>query len=273
MSSIITISGETGSQRDQLAEEICQRGGLELVDRRALMEAVKGLVELSRDEHQLLAEQGPAMLDMGSRRRRVFAAHLESVVLQYAQEGGAVLVGRGANLLLKLVPGVLRVRTVAPLELRAQRLSQEQSLELDRARQLATVVDRQRRAYVAHLFGADWASPLNHDLVLNMGRLSLEQAAATVLDLSAHDGYQPTQESRDILADMVLAAKVKRELSSELDVHALEVECQRGRVALAGYLASAEEVERAVELVRGLEGVAELGHKLEVSPALIKFLP
>ena len=52
--------------------EICRQGKMELVDRRTLMEAVAGLVDISRDEHQLLAEQGPAMLDMNHRRRRMF---------------------------------------------------------------------------------------------------------------------------------------------------------------------------------------------------------
>jgi cytidylate kinase len=271
--SIITISGETGSQRDELSQELCQRGKLECVDRRTLMEAVRGLVDISRDEHQLLAEQGPAMLDMGSRRRRVFAAFLESVVLQYAQNGGVVLVGRGANLLLRLVPAVLRVRTVAPLELRAQRLAGAEGLELDQARQLATMVDRQRRAYVAHVFGADWSSPLNYDLVLNLGRLSLEQAASTILDLAAHPEYQPAEETREMLGDMVVASRVRRHLVEEVDVHALEVDCEHGRVVVSGYVASQEELDRAAALSRGVEGVEELEHRLEVSPALMRFLP
>jgi len=271
--SIITVSGEMGSLRDELAMAICQRGGLECVDRRTLMEAVRGLVDISRDEHQILAEQGPAMLDMGSRRRRVFAAFLESVVLQYAQNDQVVLVGRGANLLLRLVPAVLRIRTTAPLELRAQRIAAAEGLDLDRARQLATVVDRQRRAYVAHVFGADWASPLNYDLVLNMGRLSLEQAAATVLDLAAHDEYQPSDDTRGILADLILAVKVRLALVEALDVHALDVDCHNGRLSIAGYVASQEDLDKALSLARAVPGVGILEHKLEVSPALMKFLP
>ncbi len=271
--SIITVSGEMGSQRDELALEICSRGGLECVDRRTLMEAVRGLVDMSRDEHQLLAEQGPAMLDMGSRRRRVFAALLESVVLQYAKKGEVVLVGRGANLLLRLVPGVLRVRVVAPLELRAQRLANAEGLSLDRARQLATVVDQQRRAYVAHVFGADWASPLNYDMVLNMGRLSLDQAATTVLDLAAHPEYQPCSESARILDNMVLASRVRLRLVEELDIHALEVEADDGVVSVAGYVASQEDAARAEALVQAVEGVKKARFALEVSPALMKFLP
>ncbi|MCB2185856.1 MAG: cytidylate kinase family protein [Deltaproteobacteria bacterium] len=272
--SIITLSGEMGSQRDELALALCQRQrGLQCVDRQTLMEAVEGLVDLSRDELQILAEQGPAMLDMGVRRRRVFAAFLESVVLQFAQRDNVVLVGRGANLLLRLVPGVLRVRTVAPLEIRAQRLSRTENLDLDRARQLATLVDQQRRAYLAHVFGADWSSPLNYDLVLNMGRLSLEQAATTVLDLAAHAEYQPTEETRDILCDMVLSSRVRRILVAEVDVHALEVEAAKGRVRLRGYLGSQEDRELADRTARAVEGVDELRSELEVSPSLMKYLP
>ena len=271
--SIITVSGEMGALRDELALDICQRGGLECVDRRTLMDAVQGLVDISRDEHQLLAEQGPAMLDMSSRRRRVFTALLESVVLQYAQKGNVVLVGRGANLLLRLVPGVLRVRTVAPLELRAQRLAAAEGLDLDRARQLAAVVDQQRRAYMAHVFGADWNSPLNYDLVLNMGRLSLEQGSATVLDLAAHPEFLTSSETARVLEDMALAGRVRRRLVEEVDVHALEVEVDQGRAVIAGYVKSAEDEERALELAGDVEGLREVESCLEISPSLMKFLP
>lgn len=270
---IITVSGEMGSQRDQLAEVICQRGSLECVDRRTLMDAVKGLVDINRDEHQLLAEQGPAMLDMGVRRRRVFAAFLESVVLQYAQKEQAVLVGRGANFLLRLVPGVLRVRTVAPLDLRAQRIASREQVDLDRARQLATVVDQQRRAYVAHVFGADWSSPLHYDLTLNMGRLSLEAASATVLDLGAQPEYEASAETKRVLGDMVLAARVRRALVEEIDVHALEVDSREGDVTLGGYVADREAADRAKELAAAVDGVRTVTSAMDVSATLLKFLP
>jgi hypothetical protein len=165
------------------------------------------------------------------------------------------------------------VRTVAPLELRAQRLAAAEGLELDQARQLATVVDRQRRAYVAHVFGADWSSPLNYDLLLNLGRLSLDQAASTILDLATHPEFQPAEETTAILGDMVVAGRVRRQLVEEVDVHALEVDCQHGRVSVSGYVASQEEMNRALELARSAEGVEELDHGLEVSPALMRFLP
>ena len=271
--SIITVSGEMGSLRDALAEEICKRGALECVDRRTLMDAVQGLVDISRDEHQILAEQGPAMLDMANRRRRVFAAFLESVVLQYAKQGGVVLVGRGANFLLKLVPGVLRVQTVAPLELRAQRIANAEGVDLDRARRLATVVDQQRRGYIAHIFGADWSAPINYDLVINMGRLSLEQAAFTVLDLAAHADYQPSAETGLLLADMVLAARVRCDLVKSLDIHALEVDCRQGRVRLGGYVGSQEEMQRASRLASQVEGVTAVKSEMEVSPSLVRILP
>ncbi len=270
---IITISGEMGSWRDELAEEVCRLGSLDCVDRRTLMEAVAGLVDLSRDEHQLLAEQGPALLDLNNRRRRVFASFLESVVLQYAQKGEAVLVGRGANLLLRLVPGVLRVRTVAPLEIRAQRLARAEGLELDRARQLATVVDQQRRAYIAHVFGADWSSPLSYDLVLNMGRLSLEQAANTVLGLAAHSEFELTAEGERLLGNMVLASRVRRQLVAEMDLHALEVSSEAGAVVLGGYVADAEAARKALRLAGEVDGVLEVASKLEVSPTMSRFLP
>ena len=271
--SVITVSGEMGSLRDELAREICRQGKMELVDRRTLMEAVAGLVDISRDEHQLLAEQGPAMLDMNHRRRRMFAALLESVVLQYAAMGNAVLVGRGANQLLRLVvPGVLMVRTVAPLEIRAQRLAVENDLDLDRARQLATSVDQQRRAYVSHTLSSDWASPLGYDLVLNMGRLSLDMAAQSVLFMSAWPEYQPNSETERLLNDLILASRVRRTVVADLDVHGLSVEADNGRVSLAGYVAEPADVDRARGLAEEVAGVDFLEIDLEVSSTLSRLL-
>ena len=267
--SIITISGEMGSFRDELALEICERGGLECINRRILMDAVKDSFDLSRDEMQLLAEQGPAMLDMGDRKRRVFAAHLESVVLEYARGGGVVLVGRGANLLLRLVPGVLRVRTVAPLELRAQRVANAESLSLDRARRLATAVDQQRRAYMAHVFGSDWGSALNYDLILNMGRLSMEQAALTVLDLTAHSEYQPSSETERMMENLVLAGRVRCSLVESLDIHGLEVDVNDGVAELLGYVSKSEDKDQALALAKAVEGVKGVTAGLEVSPSLV----
>jgi len=271
--SIITVSGEMGAQRDELATELCLKGRMECVDRFALMEALRGLVEMSRDEHQLLAEQGPAMLNMSARSRRVFAALLESVVLQYAMKGDVVLVGRGANILLRLVPGVLRLRTVAPLEIRAQRLAKVEGLDLDGARQLASAVDQQRRAYVAHLFGMDWSSPLNYDLVLNMGRVSLEQAATTVLDLAANAEYQTSSETRRHLGELVLAARVRRAVVEEVDVHELTVDCEDGVCELSGHVGSEEDMKKVLDLSEAVEGVRTVRNRLEVSPVLMKFLP
>lgn len=270
--SIITVSGQMGSLRDELAQELCKSGRLECVDRRTLMDAVAGLVDMSRDEHQLLAEQGPALLDLNPRRRRIFAAMLESVVLQYACKGDAVLVGRGTNILLRLVPGVLRVRTVAPLEIRAQRMAASEGLSMDRARQLATAVDQQRSTYISHILHGDWASPLNYDLVLNMGRLSLEQAATTVLDLAAHPEFQPGSETERQLTELVLASQVRRALVERLDIHSLEIEALGGRVVLHGYVASQADHDGALEAARQVEGVEELISELEISSTLSRLL-
>ena len=177
-------------------------------------------------------------MDLNHRRRRVFAAFLESVVLAIrpAGQGGAGGPG-GQPAACATCLGCCRVRTVSPLEIRAQRLARQEGLGMDRARQLATVVDQQRRAYIAHVFGADWSSPLSYDLVLNMGRLSLEQAATTVLDLAAHSAFDLSAESQRLLADTVLASRVRRELVAELDLHALEVQCNGSAVVLTGYAA------------------------------------
>jgi cytidylate kinase len=77
----------------------------------------------------------------------------------------------------------LRVRVVAPLELRVQTLASEENLSLDQARARVKAADAERSAFIRHVFKKDAGSPLNHDIVINTGEISVESATQIVLGM------------------------------------------------------------------------------------------
>ena len=90
--------------------------------------------------------------------------------------GKGVIVGRGAH--FRLDPQVtLRVRVIAPLELRTARVAARDGLSRDDARAKILRIDGERIAFNKQHYGADISDPSHYDLVVNAGTLGIEGAA------------------------------------------------------------------------------------------------
>lgn len=68
--------------------------------------------------------------------------------------------------------------------------------------------------------------------------------------------------------DATVTAKVKAALLQAKDVKGLDVtvETEKSVVQLSGFVASAAEAERAVQIARGIAGVKEVQNKMSVKP-------
>jgi cytidylate kinase len=106
--------------------------------------------------------------------------HLKQVVMALGHHGNVVVVGRGAQYFLPS-QCALRVRLVAPLETRAERIAELGKLPLEQARSKASQIDSERGAFIWKTFRKDVGSPLNHDLIINTGEISIESATKLVL--------------------------------------------------------------------------------------------
>ncbi len=109
-----------------------------------------------------------------------YLASLREVVLTLGHQGDVVIVGRGAEYILPSRFG-LRVRLVAPLEVRARRVAHESNLSLKAAQVEVEQSDRERARLTRRHFGQDAANPLNHDLTLNTAELTIEAATEAVV--------------------------------------------------------------------------------------------
>jgi cytidylate kinase len=94
--------------------------------------------------------------------------------------GRCVIVGRGANFILP-APTTLRVRLVASREDRVRAMAHRLGLPAREAAAWVERTERERAEFVRRYFGQDTADPHHYDLVLNMSRLSVEEAADVVV--------------------------------------------------------------------------------------------
>jgi cytidylate kinase len=105
---------------------------------------------------------------------------MQEVMNKIAQEGNAVIVGRGAPYLLRENPDAFHVFLYAPRSEKIRRTMAEGHSEEDAA-EMVDSVDRERIAYVKHYFNADWPTRSLYHLMVNTA-VGNEPVVQTILD-------------------------------------------------------------------------------------------
>ena len=91
---------------------------------------------------------------------------MQDITGRIAEEGNAVVVGRGAPYFLRERSDAFHVFLYAPRAEKIRRLQEDGSGETE-AQDLVDMVDRERIAFVKHYFNADWPTRSLYHLMLN----------------------------------------------------------------------------------------------------------
>ena len=193
----VTISRQVGAGGSDLAARISQRTGWALFDRE-ILQAMAGDDSLRErlyawmDERDISWLEGAlAWIAAGKWAPHDYFPRLSRNVLALARGASAIFVGRGADLILP--PGIgLRLRVIAPLEQRLESFAQRHGLDQATARREVERIDRGRSEFIQRHFHCDVDSVERHDLVLNMGRLSAEDALEVSMCALRLRGMIPT---------------------------------------------------------------------------------
>ena len=196
----LLISRQRGSGGSRVARLAGERLGWHVFDREVVDEIAKlahvrqQLVESvdeetrSNWEETWRPELEPA--DIGCEE---YLRCLRDVVLTLGHHGDVVILGRGAQYLLP-AQCALRVRVVAPRALRVQRVADRDGAPLPKAEAHVEKFDADRAAFIQKSFQQDPNSPLNYDLVVNTGDITIEATTEMVLSALRHKlGVWPQQ--------------------------------------------------------------------------------
>ncbi len=91
---------------------------------------------------------------------------MASITAKIAQEGNAVVVGRGAPFFLRERADVFHVFLYAPRAEKIRRIIDDGHTQ-EEAEDLVDTVDRERIAYIKHYFNADWPTRSLYHVMLN----------------------------------------------------------------------------------------------------------
>ena len=106
---------------------------------------------------------------------------LLKIIGTIGKHGKAVIVGRGANFILP-PEDRFRVRIIAPMNMRVEKMTNDLGVSTEEAKRHILKVEADRRAFIRKYFYADIANPINYELVINTGAMTVETTAETVIN-------------------------------------------------------------------------------------------
>jgi cytidylate kinase len=267
---IVTIAHETGSGGPEIGTALAERLGCRYVDREMISQAARqyGVTE---DKLAQLDETKPSLFERFDVETRQYISIIQSGLYDVAEEDNVVINSRGGQILLRGIAHVLRVRVIAPFELRVKRVMDKMTGRMGEGVDVRTTADMVRRSdhekhgRMRYLYDVDWGDPALYDVVLNTEKVSAEAAVEMIAGLVRRPEVQATESSRQAVRDRALASRVRAALAAhpETRKYRINVEAEQGVIRLEGTAA----VEKAAEVARTVAGVVDVkGQLLEVPP-------
>jgi len=260
------MTQEMGSLAKDVALQLAQSSNLTII-RHEVLEHVAGKMHVSSSLVSRLREGKAGLIERLTADQERMAIYTAQEVFALADKGNVVLRGWGATCLLRPVKHVVRVRVTRPLNLRAEWLMGH--LETDDVAFAETEVRRSDDAHASRMhdqFGVTWGDPLLYDLVLNTDRISVDSCVAQIQQLANRPEFQETTESRAMLADLALDARVRAALKDEDSTRSLSITIESigGEVVLKGMVLNAEESNEAARVASTVTGIRNVSNQLRL---------
>jgi hypothetical protein len=182
----VSIAKQVGSDAGRIAEVLGGKLGWQIYDKEIVEEMARETHHRERILSRLDERAVGRFDDLLSQLvvpdhvdQITFLKEMGKVIWALARQGHVILLGRGANWFLDARYG-LRVRAVAPFEIRARRVAEREKIGIREAERKVREADASRAAFIRQVYHRDIDDPLGYDLVLNTEHLTIEAAAETV---------------------------------------------------------------------------------------------
>ena len=113
----------------------------------------------------------------------IYLDYLVLIIAQIADEGNTVVLGRGSQYILNDHPDAFHILMIDEFENRVRFMKEHYDLPDTRAMRVVKGEDKRRKALFQKLGKTDYDDPFLYHLVLNMSKVSLEQAKNMVCNL------------------------------------------------------------------------------------------
>jgi hypothetical protein len=250
-STVLLISRGTMTGGQVIGECLAQHEGIRYLTREDLLASVNGYGAIANRVTTRMAHAVEAYGEF-SRLRRPYRILMKRALLEYTNEGPLAYFGYSGHMLLDRATHFVRIRLLAPMEMRVASARERLGYTETEAREYVRRGDEERLRWARLMYGLDIRNPELYDVCLNLERMCPDGVCMMLREIMQQPDFQPTADSieavkNEILATRVLAALVLDPRTLELE---LGVTVEQGTVRLVGpYLPDSESV-----VVRSIAG-------------------
>ena len=191
---VITISKEFGTDAGQVAATAAKKLGYEHIGKTLTAEIAKDL-HLSESEVETFKQTSQSRIirlmdrytctlvqkvvdrEHGCLDDASYYESTKKLVENLYEADNVIILGWGGQCILRGKPNTLHVRLIKDSGLKIEKVMQDYDLNRLAAKKLIEREEKDSSAYVKHYFHEDWNDAHLYDLILDMGKQSVEQAA------------------------------------------------------------------------------------------------
>lgn len=265
---IITISRGSYSRGNQVAGLVAERLGYEAIAREVLLEASE---QFNIPEIYLVRaiRNSPSILERFRHGKERYIAYIRAALLRHLRRDNVVYHGLAGHFFVQDVSHVLKVRILASLEARIERVMERDDLPPKRALQVLRADDEERRRWAQHLYGIDPLDSSLYDLTIHIDKLTVDDAVELICRAVGLEQFQTTPASARRLEELTAEAAVRAALLGLRGVRDVRADGGSVEVVVEATLAESDAVRSEIDnLLRGVPEAQRVRVTTDLLPSL-----
>ena len=200
---VITISKEFGTESEKVASQAAKKLGYEYIGEQLIAEIAKEL-HVSESEAEMFRKTSQSRIlrfvdrytcslvqkvvdrEHGCLDDKNYYETTKKLVQNVYEAGNAIILGWGSQCILRGKPNTLHVRLIKDEETKIKEVMQNRNLEHKAAKSFIEREEGDLKAYIEHYFNEDWNAAHLYDLIIDMGKTSVEKAVDLICDNLKH---------------------------------------------------------------------------------------
>ena len=201
---VITISKEFVTESEKVASLAAQRLGYEYIGKNLIAEIAKEL-HISESEAEIFRKTSQSRIlrlvdrytcsivqkvvdrEHGCLDDKNYYETTKNLVEKSYDVGDVIILGWGGQCILRNKPNTLHVRLTKDAEAKINEIMQNRNLDHKAAKDFIEREEEDLRAYIKQYFNEDWNDARLYDLIIDMGKNTVEEAVDKICDNVKHE--------------------------------------------------------------------------------------
>jgi cytidylate kinase len=168
--SVITISRECGVDSEEVASLLAKKLGWEYIGKQ-LVARIAGELSISESEAETFLQDAQSRL-----------LRFKKLVEDAYEAKNAIILGWGGMCILKDKPNVLHVRLIKDVAGKIDTIMKRFRIDQKAAKYHIDREEKDSKSLIKHYFKVDWNDASLYDLVIDMGKTTVEDAANRIIE-------------------------------------------------------------------------------------------